>query len=317
MLSACQRIADLVGRVCRVPATLLMRQNPETMEVIVASDNEANPYTQGATEDLHHGLYCENVISRQRALLVPNALEDPEWDTNPDIDLGMIFYYGVPVNWPDGTPFGTFCILDSVERKCSEADRETVDEFAGVIETLLRQVVLQRDLAFEVDHDSLTGSLSRSAFFRLLRKELDRHRRYQIPFSIIYMDIDRFKRINDSYGHAVGDGVLRQIGRLIDDELRELDFVGRIGGEEFAVCLPSTGWEGARDKAEQLRRTVMSSRFAADDESVSLTVSIGVGQIRREESLDSLLRRSDAALYAAKNAGRNLVELAPPVESPD
>ena len=316
VIAACQRIADLVGRICRVPATLLMRQNAETMEVIIASNASGNPYKPKETANLGTGLYCETVIAEQRPLLVPNAQKDPEWNQNPDIDLGMIFYYGVPVNWPDGTPFGTFCILDNQERACDETDKETVREFAEVIEILLRQIVLHGELAYQVDHDSLTGCLSRTAFFRLLRQELDRFRRYQVPFSMAYLDIDRFKTVNDNHGHAVGDLVLRHIGRLLDESTRDLDFIGRIGGEEFAICLPSTDHGGARNKAERIRKKLMASPYVTADASVSLTVSFGVGQIRPDESIDSLVRRTDAALYTAKADGRNVVRVAPQEDQP-
>ncbi len=314
VVAACQRIADLVGRVCRVPATLLMRQNAETMEVIIASKSSNNPYKSKETASLGSGLYCEKVIAEQQPLLVPNALKDPEWNENPDIDLGMIFYYGVPVRWPDGTPFGTFCILDSQERACDETDKETVREFAEVIEILLRQIVLHGELTYQVDHDSLTGCLSRAAFFRLLRQELDRYRRYHVPFSMAYLDIDRFKKINDNHGHGVGDLVLQHIGRLLNESTRELDFIGRIGGEEFAICLPSTDREGARIKAERIRKKITDSPFVTADASVSLTVSFGIGEIRPGESIDSLLRRTDSALYTAKADGRNAVRVAPQEE---
>ncbi len=140
-----QDITDLVAKLCNVPSALLMRINIDTMEVISSSDHPGSPYQVSETAPLEGKLYCETVIKTQRHLHVPNALKDPVWDHNPDIDLGMIPYYGVPVNWPDGSPFGTFCILDKQEKSATDDEKEIIARFARIIEITLKLMVSEHE----------------------------------------------------------------------------------------------------------------------------------------------------------------------------
>jgi len=135
--------------------------------------------------------------------------------------------------------------------------------------------------------------------------------RYDRPLSIVMLDIDHFKRINDRYGHAVGDSVLRQVAKVVETQIRSADALYRWGGEEFCVLSPETMLEGARESAERIRIAVAGADFGAVAE---VTVSLGVAQWQAGELADALLRRVDGAMYAAKQAGRNRVELAPPFD---
>lgn len=160
-----------------------------------------------------------------------------------------------------------------------------------------------RDLA---DTDSLTGVANRRAFMDSAALEILRTERTGQPVSICYLDIDHFKRVNDRHGHATGDEVLKHVSAAIAEELRAIDLLARIGGEEFAVLLPSTDIEGAMALAERVRAHV--GRVRLPDLELSVTVSLGVAQRMSEESLDQLLARADRALYRAKQSGRNRVE---------
>jgi len=126
ILDEWQEITNLVACLCHVPVALVMRQNIKTMEVMSGSQHPDSPYKAFETAPLNGELYCETVIKTQQPLHVPNALKDPDWDHNPDIELGMISYYGVPVNWPDGFPFGTLCILDKVEKYASDEEQRLI-----------------------------------------------------------------------------------------------------------------------------------------------------------------------------------------------
>ncbi|TQV88320.1 GAF domain-containing protein [Aliikangiella coralliicola] len=110
-----QQTVDIIADIANVPACLIMRVLQNDIEVYVSSDSEGNPYRVGELAKLESRLYCEMVMDTNSQLLVPNALKDPDWDSNPDIELGMIAYLGEPVNWPDGSRFGTICILDCKE----------------------------------------------------------------------------------------------------------------------------------------------------------------------------------------------------------
>ncbi len=140
-----QRIVDLMARAVAVPAGLIMRVDPPQIEVFLSSATEGNPYEKGERADLNTGLYCETVMRERTPLLVPYALKDPEWDHNPDIKLGMTFYLGYPLTWPDGKIFGTICILDGKDNSQATQFRGLISEFQQVIERDLRLIVEARE----------------------------------------------------------------------------------------------------------------------------------------------------------------------------
>ncbi len=160
--------------------------------------------------------------------------------------------------------------------------------------------------------DSLTGLRNRRHFLELAEHEFQRARRYRRPLSIIMLDIDRFKQVNDTYGHAIGDQILQSIAACCRETLRALDSPSRYGGEEFSLLLPENDLAGARHAAERLRLRVAEAPIRTDRGLVSVTISLGVAEITPDcPNLKTLLDRVDTALYAAKNAGRNRVETYP------
>jgi diguanylate cyclase (GGDEF)-like protein len=168
-------------------------------------------------------------------------------------------------------------------------------------EQVLALVLRLRELA---THDHLTGALTRGAFEQRVEAELARARRTDAAIALVVFDVDHFKRINDSFGHAAGDAALRTIGAAVKDSMRRSDVFGRLGGEEFALMLPDTDLDGAAVVADKLRR-----RLAAPCASrPALTVSFGVSQAQRGASGSRTLRdEADRALYAAKRGGRDRV----------
>ena len=168
---------------------------------------------------------------------------------------------------------------------------------------------MERELEYRAHIDALTGLPNRRHFFELAEQELARSLRYDKPLSMLMLDVDYFKRINDVYGHHVGDMVLQKLGDLCGKTLREMDIPGRLGGEEFAFLLPETALEQAREVAERLRQAVAEAGLAQPVvEDLDCTVSIGVAQlVHTDADITDLLKRADKALYAAKHAGRNRV----------
>lgn len=155
--------------------------------------------------------------------------------------------------------------------------------------------------------DCLTGLFNRQRLDDMLEHELNRAFRMNYRYSIILLDIDYFKTINDSFGHQTGDLVLKDIAHLLLKHTRETDVVGRWGGEEFMVVCPGTGIRGAHTLAENLRKAINAYDFP---EAGHISASFGVGEYCAEDSIDSLLTRVDKAMYSAKHNGRNRVELA-------
>jgi len=163
------------------------------------------------------------------------------------------------------------------------------------------RTVTDRHLAM---HDSLTGLFNRRAFDELLAREVASCKRYGGTLSLVTIDLDHFKKVNDTYGHDVGDNVLQELADILRKVSRPSDLPCRWGGEEFSWLLPKTDIDGARQAAERLRREVEKHSFAAID---AQTASLGVAEFRTDENGEALCRRADLALYKAKETGRNKV----------
>jgi diguanylate cyclase (GGDEF)-like protein len=164
-----------------------------------------------------------------------------------------------------------------------------------------------RELASVASRDGLTGLYDKATFAQLLHDEMTRQARYGRPVTLVLIDIDHFKRLNDTFGHADGDVVLREVADTIQQQARTSDICGRFGGEEFAVLLPEVATDGGALFAERARRAV-AEKFAATP--YATTISVGVATAQPGIKPDELVRAADGALYAAKHAGRNAVHFA-------
>lgn len=169
---------------------------------------------------------------------------------------------------------------------------------------------LNDELARQARTDALTGCANRRSLLTLMDAERQRASRYSLPFSVLGMDLDHFKQINDRYGHAGGDQALRHFVALLKEMLRPTDVLGRMGGEEFTLLLPQTRGCDAALIAERLRAKLEASPVSLGTAVISFTVSVGVAQWEAPETAEQLLGRADQAMYAAKQAGRNQVQVA-------
>jgi len=152
-----QKTLDITAAILEVPAALIMRVWPEQIEVLVSSVSEGNPYEEHEMANLGSGLYCETVMATRGQLLVPNALEDPHWDHNPDIKLNMVNYLGVPLLWPDDSVFGTMCVLDSKTRHYSALYQSLLWQLKALIEGDFRDI--QRGAALAATRDDRVAEL--------------------------------------------------------------------------------------------------------------------------------------------------------------
>lgn len=183
--------------------------------------------------------------------------------------------------------------------------------FLARFRAAVRIATMREDILRLASVDALTGVNNRRAFFERASELLANARRRHSPIALLATDIDFFKKINDTYGHAAGDAALRQFARTCRDHLRPLDLIGRIGGEEFAVILPDTTLAGAIRVADRLRVVVSELSIEEGDNRFSMTVSIGAGEIPPESAgIEATLAAADHALYRAKQNGRNRVERA-------
>ncbi|MBI3562170.1 MAG: diguanylate cyclase [Gammaproteobacteria bacterium] len=183
--------------------------------------------------------------------------------------------------------------------------------YAAIERDLTEHKQMQSRLENMATTDSLTGLLNRQAFMHRAEQEFSRARRFSRPLSMVMIDVDHFKSINDEYGHAVGDQVLRAMGKVCQARLRDSDCLGRVGGEEFVLLLPDTPQANAMYVAERMRESLVNSPMRLDNLVLSITASFGVASLRDEDiDFNTVLARADAAMYNAKHGGRNQVKSA-------
>ena len=164
-----------------------------------------------------------------------------------------------------------------------------------------------RELERIAAYDSLSGLLNRRSLFSRIGVEIERSMRLDVPLAGLMIDIDKFKSINDNYGHQCGDHVLREIGTRLSAGLRKYDYAGRYGGEEFFVVLSNSNEEQALRIGERFRKDIADCRFQCGGDTIAITVSIGVAYYRQGESQESWIERADRAMYQAKQSGRNRI----------
>lgn len=244
--------------------------------------------------------FCRYTLEGTAPLVIPDATKDRRVAGNPYVqgDPHIRFYAGVPLRTRDGFNIGTVCAIGLEPREFSP---QQVDILASLARIVMDELELRR-LATQ---DSLTGILSRRAFKDEAGRLFGLARRHSQPLSCIVFDIDKFKSINDAFGHAAGDRVLHEAARTCQTGLRQTDLIGRLGGEEFAVLLPHTAREAALEVAEKVRAAIGQLRF--DDVPIEkVTASFGIAGLDKSVTdLDALIKHADEAMYEAKSGGRD------------
>jgi diguanylate cyclase (GGDEF)-like protein len=159
--------------------------------------------------------------------------------------------------------------------------------------------------------DGLTGLANHRTFYEILEKELWRSKRYSEQISLIMVDVDNLKQINDHYGHRVGDKVIKEVSVRIQESIRQIDTAARYGGDEFAIILPNTSITDASVVAERMVSVVSGRPVVCHKDEVHLSISVGLGQYDVDDTPDDITSRTDRALYAAKQAGKNTFKISP------
>jgi diguanylate cyclase (GGDEF)-like protein len=247
--------------------------------------------------------FCTHTIQRDEPLVIPNALEDSRFANSPLVTCegGVRMYVGVPLRTPGGFNIGALCAISS------KPGTVTPDQL-NVLQDLARLVVDELELRKLAAIDSLTGAMTGRAFALEANKEVGRARRHRRDLGCIMLDLDHFKRVNDTYGHAAGDHVLRTVATMCAAELRGVDVFGRVGGEEFAILLPETSLDGVVTTAERLRKRFAQQPISFGSQDIRVTASFGVTVWGSDEAdISTAMKRADNGLYRAKAAGRNQV----------
>ena len=254
--------------------------------------------------------FCTHTIRQREPLIVEDAHRDPRFAASPLV-VGpphIRSYAGVPLRTPEGYNVGSLCAMDTRARRFSPADVAILSNFANIVcDELELRIIAQ------VDH--LTGALTRRGFVEQAEREIARSQRYGRPSSLVMLDVDHFKSVNDTHGHGVGDQVLHKISENAGTALRPSEVLGRLGGEEFAILLPETRGDEALVVAERLRQAIAGQPMHLPDGSaLHVTASFGIALLTPLiSSVPAWLEAADTMLYAAKAGGRNCTRVAEPV----
>lgn len=195
---------------------------------------------------------------------------------------------------------------DEANRALHESQQELIASHNALADRIAELQAARDELARLVSIDTLTGLYSRHRWFEVSALEFRRYQRHRRPLGVVIVDLDLFKRVNDTFGHEAGDGVLKQFANVLKLALRQSDVAGRIGGEEFAVLLPETSTEGVQMVARRIVERCRNLEVATPSGHVKFSCSVGVAEVTPDdESFDEALRRADRALYNAKESGRD------------
>ncbi|MDH3455269.1 MAG: diguanylate cyclase [Gemmatimonadota bacterium] len=298
---------------------ILARAGGTVGTVVVAAEN---PSLSSLQVQLSRYPEVLRALERNRPVLVADVGSDPlyamvreNWDRD-GVEVTTRSVIAVPFGMSSGET-GVFFL------RTVEGQPRLTPEDCALAEKVVRTAVSVIEKAYALQSaqsakeryqllsrtDPLTGCMNRRALTEHLQSELERADRYELALSILMVDLDHFKQVNDTRGHLTGDDVLQQVAGLLRKELRAVDVVARYGGEEFVMLLPETAHAGAMALAERIREGIATHNFTPESEPLSLTASVGVATIKSEEHVDAeeVLARVDAALYRSKRDGRNLV----------
>ncbi len=251
----------------------------------------------------------------QRKLLHANCV-DARHDTSFD-NMEPHGHYNIPI-LDGGNVVGVLVLYLAHGHEAKESEVRFLTAVADILSLVIRQKRVENDLRDAVEKlekialiDYLTDLYNRRYLVDQLHKESERANRLKEPLSIVMIDLDHFKRVNDSHGHAVGDSVLCQAARIIEANVRACDIAARFGGEEFCLVLPRMHLRDATEIAERVRCSMAGTpMLLSDGMTLRITASMGVAELTRAETPEQVLARADMALYAAKQSGRNRIEQA-------
>lgn len=287
------RLTRLARRLFQVPVALVS---------LVDRDRQWFKSRAGleATETPRDISFCGHAILRDEVFVIPDVTQDERFHDNPLVtgDPKIRFYAGCPVRAPDGQAMGTLCIIDQETRQFSDADREALRDLAEMVDSEIAALSL-------ATRDTLTGLSNRRGFEMLADHALRVAQRNRVPVAVLYFDLDGFKEINDSYGHAAGDQALAEFSELLLHAFRESDVVARMGGDEFCVLLSGIAESEIYVPLERFAQAI-ADRNASPVQEFELRYSVGLSTdpMTEPRALTELIERADRQMYARKQKVR-------------
>ncbi|MDA0148485.1 bifunctional diguanylate cyclase/phosphodiesterase [Vibrio sp. LaRot3] len=344
MSQSWQNIVNLLSTIVSVPAALIMRIHPKTIEVVSNNDNTSHPYHNGDSETLGQGLYCEHVISTQQELHVPNALNDADWNTNPDIKLGMIAYCGLPINWPNGDPFGTICILDSETNLFSDTYKSLLESFRDTVQAQLatlyqneklkqlnqelksrvstrtqdlvdlnyslnkeinKRRAAEQKIIYHQRHDLGTGFLNRNSLeFETEQILLECEKHSHYQAAALHIGFTNGKLIQAKYGYDVWEGILVQFHQRLNQIANVELLVARPTSTDLVLLTHSANLAETLNHLCAQVLEASHSEFDVEGDRLHLHSYIGVSTTNESKTSLGLLKHAAEAMRACKDSGR-------------
>lgn len=294
-----QKTVNLLAKLFDAPASFLVQYTQQGYQVTIASEQESNPYPAGIIIEPEVNIFCRRIVETRQQLYVSNALLDSCWDSNPEVhNDGFRSYLGVPVFWPSGEPFGTFCVMDYKETDYQTTYLELIRHLRDILESDLSLIGAYAEMQKLAITDPLSGVNNRRGFSILAEQRIKLAQRTESQLGLLYLDIDNFKAINDEYGHGVGDDVITLIGLVLSQSVRQSDVIGRIGGDEFVALV-------MYDEKEELASVKhrIAESFCSHHQLERLpvfSVSIGITDAKPSASISELLDMADRDMLSKK-----------------
>jgi len=288
------RLTRLARRLFRVPIALVSLVDRERQWFKSASGLDASETPRDIS-------FCGHAILGDDVFLIRDARKDPRFFDNPLVtgDPRVRFYAGCPLRISNGSKVGTLCLIDHDPRDLDDDDLGSLRDLASMAEQELAALQL-------ATMDDLTLLSNRRGFINLGKQAVAMCQRLERPISLLYFDLDDFKAVNDTYGHAEGDYALKSFAKILRNNLRESDVLGRMGGDEFAVILTDSSEHKAREVLERLE-TAVSVHNGLHKRGYRIAFSAGHVELERarHRSIEDLLAEADARMYTQKRAARD------------
>ncbi|WP_299797397.1 sensor domain-containing diguanylate cyclase [uncultured Shewanella sp.] len=296
-----QKTINLLARLFDAPAGFLVQYTPHGFQVTIASEQDSNPYPAGGVIEPDANIFCRRIVETRTDLYVSNAKIEPCWETNPEVhDDGFTSYLGVPVFWPDGEVFGTFCVMDYQETDYQDTYIELIHHLKDILEADLAMLGLYEQMQKLAITDSLSGINNRRGFLVLAEQRIKLAKRTESQLGLLYLDVDDFKLINDQHGHGVGDLVLKHIASVLKECVRQSDVIGRMGGDEFVALVLI---DDDNDMDAIRNRIIDGFDRQSDDLSLPLfSASIGDVKLELTTDFETQLAAADRDMLHRKRA---------------
>lgn len=297
-----QKTVDLMTTLFQAPAGFIVQHTHQGYQTTIASQQDENPYGPGVVIEPDENIFCRKIVQTGQELYVQKATEEHEWQTNPEVaNDGFNSYLGVPIHWPNGQPFGTICVMDFKVTNYDDSYMELIRQFRDIVQAdllLLDHFDQFRELAMT---DELTRLYNRRGFETVAEQRIQLAKRNDARLSLVYMDMNGLKSINDQLGHHLGDKALTYVADSLRQHFRSSDVLARIGGDEFLLLAETDNLNALNDSCDKVDQAL--KQYFSEHPTITTGVSFGVLQIDDIHlPLAHWINQADEKMYQHKSS---------------